>query len=61
MKFDNSFFSYYIICIKHVMRSIVYVPCLRKGDQSNVMLTKDVSSHIRMDRSSFTGGSYIGR
>ena len=28
------------------MLSIVYVPCLPKGDQSNVMLTKDVSSHI---------------
>ena len=53
MKFDNSFFSYYITFIKHVMRSIVYVPCLPKGDQYNVMLTKDVSSHIRMDHSSF--------
>ena len=28
------------------MCSIVYVPCLPKGDQSNVMLTEDVSSHI---------------
>ena len=28
------------------MPSIVYVPCLPKGDQSNVMLRKDVSSHI---------------
>jgi len=46
MKFDNSFFSNYITFIKHVMPSIVYVPCLPKGDQSNVMLRKDVSSHI---------------
>ena len=28
------------------MHSIVYVPCLPKGDHSNVMLTKDVSSHL---------------
>ena len=42
MKFDKKKISYYITFIKHVMVSIVYVPCLENGDQSNVMLKKDV-------------------